>query len=107
MQKRSTKIENRSNNIHYSYNRCHARDDEHDRGGHPHHKPETILRERLSDAAYPYSTTFAYGAAHIRNHSKWDGHKSASKYDVEHDHVLDQSDQGRKGGDDTDWRVAE
>jgi hypothetical protein len=82
MQKRSTKIENRSNNIHDNHNQCHARDDKHDRGGHPHHKPETILRERLSDAAFPYPTTFAYGAAHVRNHCKWDGHKPSPKYEV-------------------------
>jgi hypothetical protein len=100
------KINKHSNNIHNSHNRDNAHEDKHDRGGHPHYKPETILRERLLDAAFPQPTTFAYGAAHIRNYSKREGYKTGPKYEIEHDQVLEQSYQGRKGGDDTDWRVA-
>ena len=106
MQKRSSKIEKRSNNIRNSHNRCYTRDGKHDRGGHPHHKPEAILRERLLDAAFPYPTTFPYGAAHIRDHSKWEGHQTGPKYKVEYNQVLDKSYQGRKGWRDTDRRVA-
>ena len=68
--------------------------------------PKRYLRERLLDAAFPHPTAFACGAAHIANHSKREGHKTGPKYEVEHDQVLDQSYQGRKGGHDTDWRVA-
>jgi len=74
---------------------------------HPHQGPGTILRERVLDAAFAHPTTFAYGAAHIPNHSKRDGHKTAPEYKVEHDQVLNQLYHGRKAWDETDWRVAD